>query len=372
MSKLYKNKNNISYLSKRYYRGNFDFLFIAILLYFAYLCFILFYLHFDMMRSDVLIYWKNSLSLQKTLFSTWWVPGYSLLIALIRSVTFNLLPPIAIMIFISFTAYILATWFIFKESIELGWDSCEAKKIALFFATYPFVGLTYAVYPIADSLAIALFIISFIFIHKTQWKYASLLSGITMLVHKITWFFIPILLLFIFIVNPNSRKYIILAFIPIILLEIIGVFYHHNILWMIQWSKEHLMTPRSQFLLFDGLLGSLIYGDLFDKIKGIIVLIIVIWALSLSWISIRIYYWYGIIIGMSFIIMSAIINQYEIWVIIRFSKILILPSLVPLLTIKTKFKKKFLIKSIFVSILIFSIISNFLYGYYMAKIFFKN
>lgn len=339
-------------------------------MYLSYLSIIMFYFHFDMLRSDVLAYWEKSLNIKKAIFDTWWVPGYPLLIAIVRTIFLNLLHPLAVMVPISFIAYISTTWLVYKASVELGWHQSEAKKFALFFAAYPLVGLTYSVYPIADALAIAMFTMSFVSMHRAQWVSMALWAGAAMITHKVTWFFIPPLLLFVFITVPNARKYIIWSFIPIVLLEIAGIFYHHDIFWMVRWSKKHLMTSQSKFLLFDGLIGSLVYGDLFDKIKGLIVLSIMVWAISLFWISNKIRYWPGIIIGVSIIVMIAIINQYEIWVIVRFSKILLISSLLPLQTIKTQIQKILVIPR-FSYILIISFGTNVLYGYYMARIFYS-
>src|SRR2546425_843967 len=71
--------------------------------YLLYLIYLIIGLGFQMLQGDVLSYWKESLR-WTTPFSTWWVPGYPLLIAAVRGISLNIFPPVAVMVLISTVA----------------------------------------------------------------------------------------------------------------------------------------------------------------------------------------------------------------------------------------------------------------------------
>src|SRR5262249_2512859 len=147
-------------------------------------------LGFDMFLSDVSIYWKESLQ-WRTPFSTWFVPGYSLIIALMRGLTGNILPPIFIMLIISGVSYVIAVRTVYEILQEL--HSNFSLELALLFSVYPFVGLAYSVYPLADSIATAFLVLCVLAFIQEKWVKFTILAGLALLVHKALWFFIPLL-----------------------------------------------------------------------------------------------------------------------------------------------------------------------------------
>jgi hypothetical protein len=74
------------------------------------------------------------------------------MIALMRVATFDVLPPIAVMMSITGTFYLIGVAVFGRLSNEVGITS--PRELSLLFAAYPFVGLTYRVYPVADGVAI--------------------------------------------------------------------------------------------------------------------------------------------------------------------------------------------------------------------------
>src|SRR2546423_12004062 len=63
-------------------------------------------LKFEFLRSDVLGYWNDSFDWQQP-FNTFHVPGYPLIIALVRGISFSYVPPVALMMSISFAAFVI-------------------------------------------------------------------------------------------------------------------------------------------------------------------------------------------------------------------------------------------------------------------------
>lgn len=341
---------------------------LAIGLYFLYLIYLTVGLGFRLLRSDVLVYWNDSLA-WTTPFSTWFVPGYPFAIAIMRGLTFNLLLPDTLMVLISSFCYLVAVKSVYMICLENGQGSSDSFKLTLLFALYPFVGLTYSVYPLADSMAIALLVLCCFSFQKERWVLFTMCAALGLLTHKITWFFIPILLIIAFVKFERSRLILPLVLLPLLLLEIAGTLYHGDLFWMLRWSTEKLMSSRSSLPVFDGLFGSLIYGSLADKIKGIAILIVTLWGIMVLVISSRYQFLFGIAIPFSILLMLVVVNQYEIWSVFRFSRILLIPSIGVLSLTKIKFGTMFG-KWRFSFALLIGIISNMVYGYYMVRIYF--
>ncbi len=160
----------------------------AIAIFLLYLLYFVTILQFNMFRSDVLQYWKMSFQ-WNTPFNVWWAPGYSLLIALLRAITFNIIPPMALMIGISLTAFLISILSVYRIANENKYH--YPGFISLVFVFFPFVGLNFAVFPMADISSIALYLCAIYNLKKSRLIYFIVFSAIALLFHKIMWFFIP-------------------------------------------------------------------------------------------------------------------------------------------------------------------------------------
>src|SRR5262249_37282236 len=169
--------------------------------YLLYLVYLLQILHFDMFRSDVRSYWLQSFEWRSP-FSNWWVPGYSLLIAVVRGLTLGLLPPLGVMLPIAGGAYLTAVLAVYRIAREVGSEA--AFELGLLFALYPVVGLTYSAYPMSDISAIALFTLAVLEMVRRRWWRFTLWAALAMLFHKVMWFFVPPLIVTAFFQDANS------------------------------------------------------------------------------------------------------------------------------------------------------------------------
>jgi hypothetical protein len=339
-------------------------------LFVTFLLFLSFGLEFSMLRSDPLTYWNNSLSIRQALFSTWFPPLYPLMIAAVRLVSLGAIPPLTIMVSITFVAYLVACFQTQRLAEEAGWSKSLVFPITLLFAAYPLVGLTYSVYPIADILAVAFIALAIRTFREHRWAKLAVWGAAAMVTHKATWFFVPALMLVSFFVNPSSRKWMALGFLPLIAIEIAGWCYHEDALWMIRWSKEYLLTSRSHIPIFDGIFGTFQLPGFASKAKAIIIILILFWAIALVLTSLRQRMWWTLVLSLCFVGMVAIVNQYEIWSVVRFSRLLFLLSLIAFAGISDRFEP-FLKGPRFLLIFILAIGTNILYGYYMAKVYFS-
>jgi hypothetical protein len=332
----------------------------------AYLLFLLYLkvgLGFVILRSDALVYWKESLNWRAP-FSVWWVPGYPLLIAAIRGITFNLLPASGIMIFIAAVSYLMAVKTVYDFAYYI--KSSFPIHLSLLFAFFPFVGLTYSVYPNADTLAIALLLLCILSFKRKQWSHFILFAGFGMITHKALWFFIPPIMFIGFIKYRKLRPWLPLALFPVLIWIVVGAFYHKDLLWFLRWGVNNLIISTSSYPIFDGILTTIRSNSIIKTSKVVVVLSVVLVSLVCLYKSWRIKSWVSLSISLSLILMTAIINSYEIWVVVRFSRLLVIPLSIITFGVRPAILSN---RYVIVLVLIFLIASNIFYGFYMNRFF---
>jgi hypothetical protein len=279
-------------------------------------------LGFDFLRSDVLEYWRYSLTLT-TLYNTWWVPGYPAMIAVVREATFGVLPPIAVMMSITGTFYLIGVAVFYRLSNEVAITS--PRELTVLFAAYPFIGLTYRVYPLADGVATGLLWLCLLYYWRERWVPCSVFFGLMILTHKAIWFFALPLLVFAVVKHRRSRVPLLLATVPLLALIAVGAVHHKDILWMVRVSKEIHFTSQSSLPVFDGIVGSLMTEGLAKGVKGLVAPGIFLLAAVCVVPCYRRRFGIGESFALALIMMGIVVNQFEIWALVRFSSLLLLP-----------------------------------------------
>src|SRR5262249_42122795 len=130
------------------------------------LAYVRFGLGAPLLRGDALTYWRMS-SLTTTVFNVWWGPGFPAAGALLRSVTYDLLPPAAVMVALSGSAYLIGAYAVGRLSGELGVP--DRLAVVLLYLVFPFVGIAYTVLPVADSPVVALLILTCLAYERKDW-----------------------------------------------------------------------------------------------------------------------------------------------------------------------------------------------------------
>jgi hypothetical protein len=335
--------------------------------YLLYLIYLTVGLGFQMLRGDMLGYWQESLR-WTTPFSTWWAPGYPLLIAAVRGISLNIFPPIGVMVLISAVTYLLAVIALYRFANHRQFS--YPVYPTLLFAFAPFVGLTYAVYPYADSTAIALFLLSVLSLEKLQWGRFILFSGASMVFHKVMWLFIPSLMLVAFFKQKESRWRLLLAFIPLLIWGITGMFYHHDLLWFMRWSVENLIVSQTSLPIFDGLITPLLSGSAIRSGKGVVVALVCVLALICTYYSYQHRLWLALSISLPFLFIVTFVNSYEIWIAVRYSKLLVIPLSIIYIQVglhPSIITNRLVVASVFTALLV----SNIAYGFYMTRFYFS-
>jgi len=327
-------------------------------------------LAFELFQGDVVSYWNDSLTLA-TPYSTWWVPGYPAMIASVRAATFGVLPPLAVMMLIAGSSYVIGVAVFALLASEAGITS--PREVSLLFAVHPFVGLTSAVYPDADSVATALLLLCLLYYHREQWVSCAVFFGLMILTHKAIWFFALPLGVIAFIKHRESRLPLVVASVPLLALIAAGAAHHNDILWAVRSSMKNLLTSQTSFFpVFDGIVASLIAGG-FAKVSKVV---LVLSALSLAGMLLlpcyRRRFWIGVSVAVGLLIMAVVVNRDNVWAIFRFSKVLLLPLGYVLLTPDSAFVRRWggLTPIRFLLLSVGAIASNVAFGYYMAKIYF--
>jgi hypothetical protein len=279
-------------------------------------------LSFDPMRGDVQAYWDRSVTLWPP-FDPWWPPGYPLILAAARTVTFNALTPAALMLTVSTVAYLASVVAVVRTCSVVGVR--EPLLPALVFAVYPFVGLSEAAYPRADMVATALLAGCVLAFERRQFRTLAGCAALALIVHKALWFFVPPLLVVAWARHRDARVMLAAALLPAAIWIAGGAWHHQDPLWFARSSVEALAMPSSTLPVFDSIYGSLQSDRPATIAKGVVVLIVTALALYAAVRSHQRGFVSGTIIAAAIVATAIVLNSSEAWAVVRFSKVLVVP-----------------------------------------------
>jgi hypothetical protein len=335
----------------------------ACIIFLLYLLYFKVFLHFNMFRSDVLQYWKMSYHLN-TPFNVWWAPGYPLLIAFTRTLTLNFFPPLVIMTGISLIGFLIAVQTVYKEAVE---NKCSNPAFfSLIFIFFPFVGLNYTIFPMADIISISLFFCAIHNLKNSRLKHFMVYSALALLFHKVMWFFIPPLTVWGLITLKRPYFYFILPYVPLLLWIVSGACYHNDFFWFLRSSFHLLVSSNRTTALFDSITTPLLSASIVQVTKGLILLSITIFTVFSLYVSIQRKLWISAAICFSLLVITAIINNFEAWVIARYSKLLI----IPIVSFSAHIPQTKGVRILQCAIILLFLFSNLIFGFYMARIFY--
>jgi hypothetical protein len=316
-----------------------------------------------MFRSDVRSYWGQSFEWRSP-FNAWWVPGYSLVIAAVRGLTFGKLPPLAVMIAITSTAYLIAVWAVGRIAREAGASS--AFELGILFALFPLVGLTYVAFPISDITAIALFLLAVLEMLRRRWGRFALWSAMALLFHKVMWFFVPPLLAIAFIQDARARRVVPLAVVPLLLWIVGGAIQFGSPLWFIRFNYETHTVIKEGLPVLGGLIETFQGGSAAKLGKGVVIVTTLVTALVTAFLCARRRLWAGLSVSLVVAFLVAAVNAYEIWIAVRYGKLLVV-AWCQLAGASQSSRRAPVMGWVGVALLL--IASNLAFGYYLAHYF---
>jgi hypothetical protein len=308
--------------------------------------------HFDFFISggDVFAYWKESLTWGLP-FHPHHPPGYPWLIALVRMLSARLLPPLAIMQSLSFL-FLVGGAFLWVRLCRREGIPRHGWKMALLFLAWPFVGSLYAVFPQMDSIVLFLLILGVILGLDGRWIAAGVVWGAATLIHPLAWIFTPLLLTLPWAVWIGERKHRpsvpgpvpfkeLLAMTALALAPLFGFWIWETAVtqdpfWAIVSIVNAQVVSRGSLPVLDGWIGTVASGGISGWIKAGILTLPILLSLYLVAVVLRnraapadgrerYRRLVSTAIPVGILGMALLLNQHEIWAVMRFSKLLILP-----------------------------------------------
>lgn len=211
------------------------------------------FLRFNLMQSDVVGYWKDSLNIS-TPFNAYHVPLYPIVIYIIRTLSFNVLQPIIYMQAITIVSLFFSSFFVFriitgnkKGSINVVFG----LLIAWIWILWPFEGLTSVIFPLSDQFAFCLFLAGVFFILQKRPGWGFAFWGLSLIAHKALWPFVILCAIATYFDNRLSSTekdkikpdkwllYTLYLLLPILLLWLGGSIVNHDVFWIL---KSNLKT----------------------------------------------------------------------------------------------------------------------------------
>lgn len=336
-------------------------------------------LGFQLVQGDTAIYWQDSQTWQSP-FNPLYMPLYPAVIALVNALTLGLPDPGALMSAINLAGLSVCGWLIYLIARSSGASETLATASAVLFGLWPLVGLPFTVFPLADIPAMAFFLAGVYLLQRSRlWAGAGLI-GLSLLAHKALWPFGGLVMIaFCLMQRPriSPAKMIGLlgaAILPLTILWAAGWAVHGSPLWLVSGNIELEMASNSHLPVLDGAIGTFLQGGVKGIGKGAILASFALLAVGMAYACIREKppaYLAGAAICVVVVLWWLILNQYEIWSVTRFSRLLILPLVwvaayrlkdAPLSGSKWKYG---MAASLGVLLL-----SQFIYAWYMVRVFY--
>lgn len=288
-------------------------------------------LQFRFLRSDVAQYWEDSLA-WRTPFNPDHVPGYPLLIALLRFLTAEQPEPISLFWSLTFCAHIAGALAVYSIVTSRSNQQQIGFLSSILFVLWPLVGTTMVVYPLSDSIALALIAWGVALLLTERFHASAILLGLATVIHKGTWIFV-ILVLLAGIVTHRRRfpwTALLVAACPLGLLWVAGMVVNsYGPFWLLSVSVPIQFATKSSLPVLDGLLGTILKGGMKNLAKSAILWAHVALLLALCVALFRsrdpAMKWCGLAIVGGLLFLYIGLNQNIIWAAVRYSKIAAIP-----------------------------------------------
>jgi hypothetical protein len=344
--------------------------------YFALAIFLARVLQFKFLQSDALGYWQDSLA-WRTPFHPFHVPGYPLLIAMLRGITFGVLPGVGLMMIINLASFLVSALLVYQILKRSSVDKKLAVLGMLLFGLWPFVGLVYAVYPMADLPSLFFFLAGLYLLLTSRRLPAALLLGLAMVTHKAMWIFVVLLLAAEVL---RSKKYlsrqnfliVIVTFVPLGALWLLGAAYHGSPAWLFSSNLQAEVASRGSLPLLDGLWGTIQEGGFKGTVKGLLLAAFACLSAVTLYACLKLKYQnylYGAAISLAVLILFLVLNRYEIWAAMRYSRLLVIPLMLIANTYARARRFDWRSPAILACLSIL-FASQFAYAWYLAVVFF--
>lgn len=346
-------------------------------------------------NGDVYTYWKESLTWGLP-FHPHHPPGYPWLIAALHTVAGAWLGPLQVMQTFSFLFLLGGALLMIPLCRQEGFAH-RGWAMAFLYIAWPFVGSLYAIFPQIDAIVLFLLILGVLLAMRSRWIVSGAVLGVATLMHPVAWIFAPLLLLVPWAVWVRERnrppsiprdidtKQLLamtaLAIAPMVLLWIWQTVVTRDPLWTVASIVQAQVVSQGSLPILDGWIGTLMGRGFSGWAKvGILSLVV----LTAVYILVRVLTdrtapenvrdWYrkifSILIPAVVLGMAVVLNQHEIWAVVRFSKILILPLILYRDRLFGFVPPRFRMPVLY-ALIGFGFLTQIAYAWYMANVFFS-
>ncbi len=301
---------------------------------------------------DVYTYWKESLTWGLP-FHPHHPPGYPWLIAAWHTVAGTWLGPLVIMQTFTFLFLMGGALLMIPLCRQAG-IAKRGWAMAFLFIAWPFVGSLYAVFPQIDAIVLFLLILGILLAMNSRWMASGAVLGAATMMHPVAWIFTPLLLIAAWAAwvwerkqpaslprSINTRQLLAmtaLAIAPMVILWIWQTIITKDPLWTIASIVQAQVVSQGSLPVLDGWVGTVIGKGISGWAKvGILSLVVLtavcilvrVLADQVTQSNARDFYRkvVSILIPAVVLGMAIVLNQHEIWAVMRFSKMLILPMI---------------------------------------------
>jgi hypothetical protein len=275
---------------------------------------------FEVVRSDAAEYvrWSHH----------WWrvestthIPGFPLTQWLMRAVTLGVLPDAVLARAASLIGWLAGVWAANRVVSSLA--PSAVAPATLLYAMFPFVGITYTVFPVSDSFALAVLMLTVLAMLRGQW--AAFAAGIAfgLVVHKALWPAYGLLGVFAVATRGAPVWSVVVAVVPLLGWYAWG-YTTHSGLW---WLNRHVdaQLTYSHLPVLDGLLGPALEGTPNKLAKVAVNVSTFVIAVAATIWAVRRRRWWLVALAFPTVFWMVILNEHVIWAAVRFARPVVVP-----------------------------------------------
>lgn len=288
---------------------------------------------FNFFVSDVAGYWQDRLSIAVP-FNRSHIAGYPFILALVDTITFQAFSPVVVMIAVTIMSTLISCAILWELTTGI-----RSTKIRLFvvcmFACWPLTGLSYVVYPVADSVAMTFLLLAwYSFNHRHLLLMVIALSA-ALLMHKMMWVIVPLVwggyLLTAQVDTPIKRlSYSALVVFPLGLLWFAGTLHHGDAMWMFTTSVVVETAIDTGIPFLGGVLTTIRDEHVAGSVKVLVCFLPVAVSIYVMLQSFqkRVVLPFNAGIAISLILLFFFVSENTLWSVARFGKLAAPASLV--------------------------------------------
>jgi hypothetical protein len=246
-------------------------------------------------------------------------------------VTLDALPVGVVCQLLGVAAWLGSLWCV-AGAVRILWPA-GIRLGVLAWGLFPFTGVVYVVYPVADVFALSLFAAALYAGLRERWWCFAIATNLALISHKAVW---PVMFLMalVFLLQRGMRWWHFLACGGLLAAYYVYgrlTFAPHDPIWLFSGNREWHFTATSQWNLFgipvfDGIRTSLMEGGLKALVKGLIYPVALVVSVALAIDAGRRKDWLSLACVLPTIVYCVTLNRLEMWAVMRFGHPLVIAA----------------------------------------------